>query len=85
MTTTLISTIDAKEEFSELINRVSHLKERIILTRRDKEIAAIIPMEDFLQLQASKDKNDLNEAIEALKEARQQGTFSLDELKEKLD
>lgn len=82
MSTVYINTTDAKEEFSELINRVSHHKERIILTRRDKEIAAIIPIEDLLLIQASQDKKDLNEAVEALKEARKEGTLTLEDLKE---
>jgi prevent-host-death family protein len=46
MTTTAINTADAKEQFVDLINRVAHNKERIVLTRRGKEIAAIIPVED---------------------------------------
>lgn len=81
MTTTYVSTIDAKEEFSELINRVSHNKERILLTRRGKEIAAIVPLEDFHYLQASQNKLDLDEAVEALQEARTQGTIALDDFK----
>ncbi len=80
MSTITISTIDAKEEFSELVNRVSHNKERVILTRRGKEVAAIVPLEDLLLLQASQNRSDLHEAVEALKEARHQGTISLEEL-----
>jgi prevent-host-death family protein len=81
MTTTYVSTIDAKEEFSELVNRVSHNKERIILTRRGKEIAAIVPLEDYYHLQKSQNKNDLDEAIEALQEARSQGSITLEDFK----
>ena len=81
MTTTSLNTAEAKEDFVELINRVAHNKERIILTRRDKEIAAIIPIEDLKTLESVQNKNDLAEAAEALKEARSQGTLSLDELK----
>jgi prevent-host-death family protein len=80
MTTNYVSTIDAKEEFSELINRVSHNKERIILTRRGKEIAAIVPLEDFYRLQQSQSKSDLEEALEALQEARTKGTTTLEDL-----
>jgi prevent-host-death family protein len=61
MTTTSINTADAKEEFTELVNRVAHHKERIILTRRDKEIAAIVPLEDLKFLEDSQNKNDLQE------------------------
>jgi prevent-host-death family protein len=84
MATTSINTADAKEQFSELINRVSHHNERIILTRRGKEIAAIIPLEDLLVLMESQHKNDLQQAIDALKQAREQGTLSLEDFKEEL-
>jgi prevent-host-death family protein len=82
MTTSVISTLEAKEQFTDLINRVAHSKERIILTRRGKEIAAIICLEDLNLLHASEDKHDLREAIESLKEAREVGTVSLDQLKQ---
>jgi prevent-host-death family protein len=84
MTTSYVNTIDAKEEFSELINRVSHNKERIILTRRGKEIAAIVPLEDFLQLEQKQNKNDLEAAVDALQEARSRGTITLDEFKDEI-
>lgn len=83
-TTSSINTVQAKEEFSELINRVSHNKERIILVRRGKEIAAIIPIEDLILLQDAQNKSDLQEALEALKEARALGTISLTDLKKEL-
>lgn len=81
MTTLSINTANAKEEFAEIINRVYHHKERVILVRRGKEVAAIVPIEDLLLLQESQDKSDLLEAVEALKEARNQGTITLEELK----
>lgn len=84
MTTSFISSADAKEEFAELISRVSHHKERIIITRRGKEVAAIVPLEDFYLLKTSQDKSDLHEALEALKEARVKGTLTLEALKTEL-
>jgi prevent-host-death family protein len=81
MTTTLVPTAQAKDEFIELVNRVAHDKERIILTRRDKEIAAIVPLEDLKYLEETQNKSDLAEAAEALREARASGTISLDDLK----
>lgn len=80
MTTIVINTIDAKEQFTDLINRVAHSKDRFILTRRGKEIAVIIPVEDFAHIQSLQDKNDLQSAIEALTEARNVGTISLENL-----
>lgn len=84
MTTTSINTADAKEDFTDLINRVAHNKERVILTRRDKEIAAIIPIEDLKILEQNQNKDHLAEATEALKEARAKGTLTLEELKEEI-
>ncbi|EKD72411.1 MAG: prevent-host-death family protein [uncultured bacterium] len=84
MTTTSMNTIEAKEQFTDLVNRVAHQKERIILTRRGKEIAAIIPIEDLTLLSASQDKQDLHEAIDSLKEARSEGSMTLEQLQEDL-
>lgn len=82
MTMTIMNTVEAKEQFTDLINRVAHSKERFILTRRGKEIAVIIPYEDLKLLQDSQDKSDLRDAIDALKEARSTGTMTLEKLKE---
>lgn len=81
MTTTSINTAEAKEELAELINRVSHYKDRIILTRRGKEVAALVSMEDLHLLLQSQNKTDLHDAVEALKEARHNGATTLDDLK----
>lgn len=84
MPITIMNTVEAKEQFADLINRVVHSKERVILTRRGKEIAAIIPLEDLQLLQESQDRHDLREATEALKEARSIGTITLEQLKEEV-
>lgn len=84
MSTIIMNTVDAKEQFTDLINRVAHSKERVILTRRGKEIAAIIPLEDLMTLQESQDRHDLREAIESLKEARLTNAISIEQLKEEI-
>lgn len=84
MSTTFITTLDAKEQFTDLINRVAHNKERIILTRRGKEIAVLISLDDFRLLQVAEDKHDLREAIDSLKEARLTGTITIDQLKDEI-
>lgn len=84
MTTTHVSTIEAKEEFSELINRVAHNNERIVLTRRDKNVAALISWDDFLLLQKIQSQTDLEEAVKALQDARAHGTINLDDLKKEI-
>lgn len=84
MTTTSINILDAKHEFSELINRVAHNKERIILTRRGKDIAALIPLQDLELLLAKQDKSDLEAAVESMKDMREHGVLTLDQLKNEI-
>jgi len=85
MTTSSINTADAREQFIDLVNRVAHNKEHIILTRRGKEIVALVPVEDLKLLSDSQDKYDLREAIDALKEARDSNNaLTLEQLREKL-
>jgi len=84
MTTTLINAPEAKDQFPELINRVVHSKERIILTRRGKQIAALIPYEDFQHLLKIQNQLDLSEAIDALKEARELGSIPLENLQSEM-
>lgn len=82
--TTTMTTINAKENFTELLNHVSHTKERVILVRRGKEIAAMVPLEDLRFLETTQDKHDLRDAIDALKEAKSIGTTTLEQLTEEL-
>jgi prevent-host-death family protein len=79
-----ISTAEAKDQLTTLVDHVVHHHGRIILTRRGKNIAALVPYEDIVALTEWQNKHDLNEALDALKEAREQGTVSLEQLKEML-
>jgi prevent-host-death family protein len=79
-----ISTVEARAQFSEIINRAAFGKERMILTRRGKEIVAVVPIEDVRLLEALEDKIDLEEARAALAEAKKKGTVSWDKIKKDL-
>ncbi len=81
----MINTVEAREHFSELLNRVAYGKERIILTRREKDLAAVVPLEDYQLLEKFEDYIDIQEAYKALEEAKTKGTTSLDDLKKELD
>lgn len=48
---TEMSTVDAREQLAEVVNRAAYGKERVILTRRGKPLAAVVPMEDVEALQ----------------------------------
>jgi prevent-host-death family protein len=79
-----VTTVDARAQFSEIINRAAFGKERVTLTRRGKEIVAVVPIEDVKLLEALEDKIDLAEAREALAEAKKKGTVSWEKVKSEL-
>ena len=78
-----VNTVNARAQFSEIINRAAFGKERVTLTRRGKEIVAVVPIEDVKLLEALEDKIDLEEAREALAEAKKKGTVSWAEIQER--
>lgn len=48
-----MTTVEARENFSDLINKAAYGNERVILTRRGKALAAVIPLEDLNSLNTS--------------------------------
>ena len=70
-----IDTSVARDGLSDTLNRVSYGKERIVIKRHGKEVAALVPMEDLEFLEELEDRLDLEEAREALLEAGEKGTL----------
>ena len=64
-----VSTVKARNEFSDIINRAAYGKERVVLTRRGKDIVAVVPIEDARMLQDLEDRIDLETARKRLKES----------------
>ena len=56
---TPISTVEARKRFAEVLNRVAHDKERVILTRRGKELVAVVPIEEVRFLGELEQRLDL--------------------------
>ena len=78
----------ARDGFSDLLSKTAFSKERIIVTRNGKQLAALIPMEElnileqvlnFLEYQ-----HDLTDAQQALKEVETEGTISWNEVQDRL-
>ncbi len=67
---TRLSTTRAREELSDVINRVVYQGERIVLERRGKDVVALVPLEDLRLLEELEDRIDLEEAKRRLKEPR---------------
>ncbi len=79
-TTGAITTVAARRHFSDLINRVAYGKHRVVVTRRSQPLAAVVPIEDVALLEEIEDREDLNAARAALREAKRKGTIPLDEV-----
>ncbi len=61
-----VSVSEAREDFAELVNRAAYTHERIRVSRRGRDVAAIVPIEDVDLLEAIEDELDLAAAREAL-------------------
>lgn len=79
--TELLATSKARDQFAEIINRVACGKERVILTRRGKELVAVVPIEDVRLLESLEDQWDLEDARAAIAEAPKDDTISWEESK----
>jgi prevent-host-death family protein len=79
-----IDTSVARDGLSDTLNRVSYGKERIVIRRHGKEIAALVPMEDLAFLEELEDRLDLEEARAALAEAGTDDTIPWEKVKKDL-
>jgi prevent-host-death family protein len=78
------TTVEACSGFSELVNRAAYGKERVILKRRGKAVAAVVPIDDIELLKLIEDEADIRDALIARREANQKGTVSLADLRRRL-
>ncbi len=78
---TTMTTVEAREHFSDMLNRTAYGKERIVVTRRGRQVAAILPVEDLRLLEELEDRSDVREALKALEES---GEISMEDLKKEL-
>jgi prevent-host-death family protein len=76
-----ITTVVARNDFSSVLNRAAFGKERVILKRRGKAIAAVVSLEDLALLQSLEDKLDSAAVLASRKETRKKGTKSLAQLR----
>ena len=65
---TRLTATEARSEFADILNRVAYKKERIILHRRGKNVAVLVPIEDLKLLRKMEDQMDNEAADKALKE-----------------
>ena len=70
-----------RQNFSDIVNRAAYGGERIIVHRRKKPVAAVVPIADLELLEKMEDEIDLRAAREALKDPR---TIPWETVKKKL-
>ncbi len=63
-----LTATEVREGFAETLNRVVYKSERVVIHRRGKNLAALVPLEDLELLRALEDRLDLETAREALRE-----------------
>lgn len=58
----------ARSEFADIVNRAAYAGERVIVHRRKKPVAAVVPLSDLELLEELEDRIDLEDARKRLKE-----------------
>jgi prevent-host-death family protein len=71
----------ARQNFSDIVNRAAYGGERIIVHRRNKPVAAVVPIADLELIEKLEDEFDVKAALNALKEP---GTIPWETVKKKL-
>jgi len=79
---------EARNEFPELVNRAAYANEPTIVSRRGKDVAAVISIAELRLLerlaQEEMDRIDIAAAEEALREAEEKGSRPLRDLMREL-
>jgi prevent-host-death family protein len=75
---------EARSRFSEVVNRAAFASERVVLTRRGKRFAAVVPIEDLDFLEELEDRADAEDYRAALKAARGKPRVRWEDLKKEL-
>lgn len=58
----------ARANLTDLVNQVAYGRERIAISRRDKPLVVVVPLEDAELLEYLEDREDVRAAKKALKE-----------------
>jgi prevent-host-death family protein len=64
---------EAQQHFDELLERAAQQKERVVLTKRGKAVAALVPIEDLHLIAAVEDQQDAEDFAKAKEEFERGG------------
>jgi prevent-host-death family protein len=79
-----MTTAQARQNLSDVLNRTAYGKQRVVLTRRGRPVAAVVPMEDLATIEALENKADLRAAARAKAEIAKRGVVRWPDLKRDL-
>lgn len=83
-----LNVMEVRKAFSETVNRVAFGRERIVLERRGKRVAALVPVEDLelyeRLLEEYEDRLDIEEADKALAASGNQEPVSWEDARKRL-
>jgi prevent-host-death family protein len=72
-----VSVSDLRTRLSDTVNRVAFGKERVILQRQGKDLAALVPLQDLESLERLEDQWLMEEAQQTLGDAESQEDIPL--------
>jgi len=74
---TKVTSRELRAGLADALNRVAYGRERVVIERNGKPVAALVPVEDLQDLEAREDAEDVADLEAALAEAREVGTKPL--------
>jgi len=80
-----MTTAEARKQLAEVVNRVAYGKERVVLTRHGREVAALVPLEDLKLLERLRGRLTRRQVQRALREVQERGALPWEALREALD
>ena len=73
-----------RTDMTSALERVVRRRDRIVLRRNKKDIAALVPIEDLRTLERLEDIEDLGDAYAILEEVKREGTVPWEKVKKNL-
>ena len=80
-----VTIASVRKNLAALIDEVRCREERVIITRHDKPVAALVPVDDAALLDELEDRLDLADALEAIEDYDTNGGINLQRLETDLD
>lgn len=78
------TTAEARKNLADLLNRVAYARERVVVTRRGRELAALVPVDDASLSERLRGFLASREVVEALGQLEDDQAASWAELKRDL-